>query len=196
MSEHPLVVFCNGGIVHIATVHKMTSGRISVEKVLACVERIHVVKGVSGGFITNEQVDSLCSIFGLDEQQKQQVLVKLEENGIVPIAEEDVPEKYRPAPPESPQPKEVTPEEREQIYKERFTEEFEKFQRAIEDEPELARQYQRQIPVLKQALADQHGDTQSTTMEKVMAAVLYLSRYRARPYRRRGWVCVHASHEQ
>lgn len=160
-----------------------------MDKALACFERIRVVKGVSGGIITNEQVDSLCSIFGLDEAEKQHVLELMARERIVPIPEDEVPEKLRPAPKKPPEPKEMTPEEWKQIYKERFSEALHRCKCAIEVEPELGKQYIKEVPVLKQALSDQYGDPRFAASHRVMSAAMYLSKYRVRKYRKRGWVC-------
>lgn len=44
-----------------------------MDKVLACVERIRVIRGVNYGVITNEQIQDLFTSLNLDDEQKKGV---------------------------------------------------------------------------------------------------------------------------
>ena len=61
-----------------------------MDKVVSCVERIRVIRGVNYGIITNEQIQELFAFFNLDDEQKRSVYACLEKNKITPIHLKDV----------------------------------------------------------------------------------------------------------
>lgn len=66
-----------------------------MEKVLDCVGRIRIIKDINYGIITNEQIQELFIFFDLNEEQKRNVFAVLEADNIVPICENEIPQKIR-----------------------------------------------------------------------------------------------------
>lgn len=156
-------------------------------------EHIKVIRGVSGGNITVGQIQTIMRRYHLDEAQQAILNTKLSENGIQPVAESQLPP---PSPdcssaPKTPPKKEISPE----VRAERFAKLRANYQEALEEIPALARQYQQEVPLLKQAIADEAADSMTKRPDLILTqAIMVISRHRVRDYRHKGWVCgTHSS---
>lgn len=59
-------------------------------------ERIQVIRGVSKGFISHEQIKDIVYLYGLNEEQKQELFKLLDSKGICPISEDKFPKLPKP----------------------------------------------------------------------------------------------------
>lgn len=155
-----------------------------MDRISQAFERIKVILGVSSGVIVQSQVETVAQIYHLDEAQQKKLAEMLEQNGIPLSAEE-----YPPAPEAEPKPvkkADPTPEERHTA----FLHDLAHCRAAMSEEPQLAQQYSREIPILKAFIAEWLEDSPDRMSDWIIVkAVMELSSYRAREYRSEGWSC-------
>jgi len=163
-----------------------------MDKVLACVERIRVIRGVNYGVITNEQIQDLFTSLNLDDEQKKGVFLILDEKSIIPISEDEVPQKIRDA--QSPPVVKVTYKEIDEQTKRRLcSERFEKILAAYRsdenDDPSLLVRYEEELPIFIEAVTTLDDKVYRTVNRKIVRACMVVSNYRVREARKYGWVC-------
>lgn len=163
-----------------------------MDKVLACVERIRVIRGVNYGVITNEQIQDLFTSLNLDDEQKKGVFLILDEKSIIPISEDEVPQKIRDA--QSPPMVKVTHKEiDEQTKRKHCSERFEKMLAAYRsdenDDPSLLVRYEEELPIFIEAVTTLEDKVYRTVYRKIVRACMVVSNYRVREARKYGWVC-------
>lgn len=163
-----------------------------MDKVLACVERIRVIRGVNYGVITNEQIQDLFTSLNLDDEQKKGVFLILDEKSIIPISEDEVPQKIRDA--QSPPVVKVTYKEIDEQTKRRLcSERFEKILAAYRsdenDDPSLLVRYEEELPIFIEAVTTLDDKLYRTVNRKIVRACMVVSNYRVREARKYGWVC-------
>ena len=94
-----------------------------MDKVYTCVERIRVIRGVNYGIITNEQLNFLFDVLNLNEEERNNVFKILDETNIVPIPEDEAPQKVRELynpPPIKVIPKELDEETKRELRRKRY----------------------------------------------------------------------------
>lgn len=163
-----------------------------MDKVLACVERIRVIRGVNHGVITNEQIQDLFTSLNLDDEQKKGVFLILDKKSIIPISEDEVPQKIRDA--QSPPVVKVTHKEiDEQTKRKLCSERFEKLLAAYRsdenDDPRLLVRYEEELPIFIEAVTTLDDKVYRTVNRKIVRACMVVSNYRVREARKYGWVC-------
>jgi len=163
-----------------------------MDKVLACVERIRVIRGVNYGVITNEQIQDLFTSLNLDDEQKKGVFLILDEKSIIPISEDEVPQKIRDA--QNPPVVKVTYKEIDEQTKRRLcSERFEKILAAYRsdenDDPSLLVRYEEELPIFIEAVTTLDDKLYRTVNRKIVRACMVVSNYRVREARKYGWVC-------
>jgi len=163
-----------------------------MDKVLACVDRIRVIRGVNYGVITNEQIQDLFTSLNLDDEQKKGVFLILDEKSIIPISEDEVPQKIRDA--QSPPVVKVTYKEIDEQTKRRLcSERFEKILAAYRsdenDDPSLLVRYEEELPIFIEAVTTLDDKLYRTVNRKIVRACMVVSNYRVREARKYGWVC-------
>jgi len=163
-----------------------------MDKVLACLERIRVIRGVNYGVITNEQIQDLFTSLNLDDEQKKGVFLILDEKSIIPISEDEVPQKIRDA--QSPPVVKVTYKEIDEQTKRRLcSERFEKILAAYRsdenDDPSLLVRYEEELPIFIEAVTTLDDKVYRTVNRKIVRACMVVSNYRFRAARKYGWVC-------
>lgn len=163
-----------------------------MDKVLACVERIRVIRGVNYGVITNEEIQDLFTSLNLDDEQKKGVFLILDEKSIIPISEDEVPQKIRDA--QSPPVVKVTYKEIDEQTKRRLcSERFEKILAAYRsdenDDPSLLVRYEEELPIFIEAVTTLDDKVYRTVNRKIVRACMVVSNYRVREARKYGWVC-------
>ena len=163
-----------------------------MDKVLACVERIRVIRGVNYGVITNEQIQDLFTSLNLDDEQKKGVFLILDEKSIIPVSEDEVPQKIRDA--QSPPVVKVTYKEIDEQTKRRLcSERFEKILAAYRsdenDDPSLLVRYEEELPIFIEAVTTLDDKLYRTVNRKIVRACMVVSNYRVREARKYGWVC-------
>lgn len=163
-----------------------------MDKVLACVERIRVIRGVNYGVITNEQIQDLFTSLNLDDEQKKGVFLILDEKSIIPISEDEVPQKIRDA--QSPPVVKVTYKEIDEQTKRRLcSERSEKilatYRSDENDDPSLLVRYEEELPIFIEAVTTLDDKVYRTVNRKIVRACMVVSNYRVREARKYGWVC-------
>jgi len=163
-----------------------------MDKVLACVDRIRVIRGVNYGVITNEQIQDLFTSLNLDDEQKKGVFLILDEKSIIPISEDEVPQKIRDA--QNPPVVKVTYKEIDEQTKRRLcSERFEKILAAYRsdenDDPSLLVRYEEELPIFIEAVTTLDDKLYRTVNRKIVRACMVVSNYRVREARKYGWVC-------
>ena len=163
-----------------------------MDKVVSCIERIRVIRGVNYGIITNEQIHELFAFFNLDEEQKKSVYVNLEKDNITPIPEDEVPQKVRELhnpPPIKVVPQELDEQSKRELHKKRFGKILEKYRHDLKEKPFLATLYEEEISMWGEALCKLNDKPNRTTIRKIVKACMVISNYRVREARKKGWVC-------
>lgn len=159
-----------------------------MDQITNAFERIKVIRGVSNGNITIGQFQTIIRLHHLDKSQQAALIAMLVENGIQPVPESalppDIPELS--SAPNVPPKKEISPE----VRAERFAKLLANYQEVLKEIPDLAGQYQEEIPLLKQAIAEKAADSSGKRPDLLLSrAIMVISRYRVREFRHRGWVC-------
>lgn len=136
-------------------VHK---GGFGMDKVVSCIERIRVIRGVNYGIITNEQIQELFVFFNLDEEQKKRVYVNLEKDNITPISEDEVPQKVRELhnpPPIKVVPQELDEQSKRELHKKRFGKILEEYRQDLKEKPFLTTIYEEEISQLVRSIKNE-----------------------------------------
>lgn len=163
-----------------------------MDKVISCVERIRIIRGLNYGIITNEQILDLFARFDLDEDQKKSVFAILADDKIIPIPEKEIPRNVRDL--QDPPTIEVVHKEiDEQSACERRGKRFEgmleKYRQDVKDNPELVVKYEEEMPVFIQAVTALDDKRYRTANRKIVRACMVISDYRVKEARKHGWVC-------
>lgn len=163
-----------------------------MDKLLKCIERIHVIRGVNYGIITKEQIQDLFTSLNLDEKQKKEVFLILEKESIIPISEDEVPQKIRDIQ-NPPVVKKINKELDEQTKRElcsaRFEKILEEYRRDVNDDPNLIIRYEEEISIFIEAVTTFDEKEYHTVSRKIVRACMAVSNYRVKDVGRRGWVC-------
>ncbi len=162
-----------------------------MDKILSCVERIRIIRGVNHGVITNKKIQDLFIIYDLDEQQRKSVFEILEKDMIIPVSEE-IPQKVQAsnAPSQSQaEHRELDEQTSNVLRKERFDMMLDKYKQAIKDNPDITKRYEDEIPIFAKAIIEQNDERSKTASRIITRAVMAISSYRGREARKRGWVC-------
>lgn len=163
-------------------------GEFDMDKVNTCIERIGLARGVNGGIITNEQIQALFIRFDLDEEEKQSVEAFLEKEGIIPVAEETVPQKAE----NNSQADKPTKAE---LRRKSFEIMLEKYRQDAKDDPIMPLLYKQELPILIKSAAELEDKSCRTAVQRIVKACMAVSEYRVREARKEGWVCgTHMSH--
>lgn len=112
-----------------------------MDKVLSCVERIRVIRGVNYGIITYEMILDLFVLFDLNERQMKNVYKCLKNEKIIPISEEDMPQKLRELknPPSTTLvQKELDEQTKREIRRVRFEKMLVTYRREVNDKPQFS----------------------------------------------------------
>ena len=163
-----------------------------MDKVVSCVERIRVIRGVNYGIITNEQIQELFAFFNLDDEQKRSVYACLEKNKITPIPEDEVPQKVQELhnPPQTKfVPQELDEHTKLELRRKRFEKTLETYRQDMKEKPFLAAIYEKELPVWGKALYDLNDKPIRTPNKKIVRACMAISNYRVRDAIKNGWVC-------
>ncbi|MBQ2880644.1 MAG: hypothetical protein IJE40_00095, partial [Clostridia bacterium] len=81
--------------------------------------------------------------------------------------------------------KEISESKRNEVYYEKLSECMQK----IKNDPQLERQYEEELTVLKKGIAQLCADGYSSAVKVIVTAMLNISRYRVREKLKNGWVC-------
>lgn len=163
-----------------------------MDKVLSCVERIRVIRGVNYGIITYEMIQDLFVLFDLNERQMENVYKCLKNEKIIPISEEDMPQKLRElknSPSTTLVQKELDEQTKCEIRRVRFEKMLETYRREVNDNPNLAVKYEEELPIFIEAVNTLDNKVFRTANRKVVRACMVVSNYRVREARKYGWVC-------
>lgn len=163
-----------------------------MDKVVSCIERIRVIRGVNYGIITNEQIQELFVFFNLNEEQKKSVYASLEKDKITPIPEDEVPQKVRDLhnPPQIVVvPQELDEQSKRELHRKCFETALDSYRQNLKNKPNLAVIYKSEFPVFKKALTELNGKSSHTTYRIIVRACMVISNYRVREARKKGWVC-------
>ena len=163
-----------------------------MDKVLACVERIRVIRGVNYGVITNEQIQDLFTSLNLDDEQKKGVFLILDEKSIIPISEDEVPQKVRDAqnPPVVKVPhKELDEKTKRELCSARFEKMLAAYKSDENKDPSLLVRYEEELPIFIEAVTTLDDKVYRTVNRKIVRACMVVSNYRVREARKYGWVC-------
>ncbi len=106
--------------------------------------------GVSGGTLTREVLDELFVVFDLNEQEKKSVLSYLQEENIIPVSEDDIPQK--PLESEAVTQTKLDEVDESEAHGVFFERAFKKYEQAVQDEPRLATLYESEIPIFIKAV--------------------------------------------
>lgn len=120
-----------------------------MDKVVSCIERIRIIRGVNYGIITNEQIQELFVFFNLDEEQRRSVFAILEKDKITPIPEDEVPQKVRDLhnpPPIVVVPQELDEQTKSELRRKRFEKVLDTYRQDLNNKPNLATIYEKEIP--------------------------------------------------
>lgn len=163
-----------------------------MEKVISCIERICVIRGVNNGIITNEQLQNLFLLFEMNEAQKKKVFSILEKDKIIPIPEREVPQEVSNLH-NTYSAKVVTKEFDEQSECESRRKRFEKvldiYKKDLTDNPILSTRYEEELPIFINAITELKDESYCTPSQKIVKACMHISNYRVREARKRGRVC-------
>lgn len=170
-----------------------------MDKVKSCYERIRVIRGVSYGFISYEQIQDLFDIFQLDNGQQQSVMEMLENEGCCPVREDEIPK--RPFNEDS-APKntdrleletdaivesnEQASKMRRQSYREEM---LQSYLQAVKDNPALVNQYQIEENIFRNAIIEHNALHNKSVFKCISKAAMNISSYRVREINKNGWVC-------
>ena len=163
-----------------------------MEKVYSCLTRVRVIRGVNHGIITNEQLSFLFDVLNLNEEERNTVLRILEETHIVPMLEDEVPQKVRELynpPPITVVHKKIDEQTERDIQRNRYAEVRDAYKQALNDNPILPKIYEEEIPIFSNALTDLNDKSYRTATQKIVRACMSISSYRVREERKSGWVC-------
>lgn len=164
-----------------------------MDQISKAYEHIKVILGVSGGVLSMGHLQTIFRRYQLDGAQQAAVMDRLAEIGVGPMPEEDSPQPQQaPVSIRSPGWKRgYTPEQRQQ----HLNRVRQAYLEHTGENPGLPEQYQAEIPVLKAAVAQEAADGAQRRPEKILSrAVMRIGHYRARKYRKEGWVCgTHSS---
>lgn len=163
-----------------------------MDRITSCLERARVIKGINYGIITNEQIQDLFAVLGLDKEQQARVLSILEAEHIVPIPEQEVPQKVRDLldpPTVKAVPKQLDEQAKQQLRRELFERSLNAYRQDLEASPELAARYKAELSIFIQAVADLAEKPYRTVYKKMANACMAISNYRIRDARKSGWVC-------
>lgn len=163
-----------------------------MDKVVSCIERIRVIRGVNYGIITNEQIQELFAFFNLDEEQKRSVYASLEKDKITPIPEDEVPQKVRDLhnpPPIVVVPQELDEQSKCELRRKHFEKVLDTYSEDLKNKPNLAAIYEDEIPVFRKAITELNNKSSHSTNRTTVRACMVISNYRVREARKKGWVC-------
>lgn len=163
-----------------------------MDKVVSCIERIRVIRGVNYGIITDEQIQELFAFFNLDEEQKRCVYASLKKDKITPISEDEVPQKVRDLynpPPIVVVPQELDEETKSELRRKRFEKVLDTYKQDMKNKPNLAAIYEEEIPVFIKAISELNNKSRHSTNRTIVRACMVISNYRVREARKKGWVC-------
>ena len=151
-----------------------------------------MIRGVNYGIITNEQIQDLFVSLTLDEEQQKCVFLNLENDAILPIYEDEMPQKIRDA--QSPPVVKVTYKEiDEQTKRKLCSERFEKILAAYKsdenDDPNLLVRFEKELLIFFEAVTTLDDKVYRTVNRKIVRACMVVSNYRVREARKYGWVC-------
>lgn len=159
-----------------------------MDQIINAYERINVIRGVSSGVISIGQVQSVAQLYHLDEIQQTALATMLSENGIQPVPDHELrhPVADPPAVPSVPPKTEISPE----VRAERLAKALLIYGEDLKEAPDRARQYQEELPLLKQAIVEESTDPMMKRPDVILTrAIMAISRYRVRDTRHKGWVC-------
>lgn len=163
-----------------------------MDKVVSCIERIRVVRGVNYGIITNEQIQELFAFFNLDEEQKRSIYESLEKEKITPIPEDDVPQKvcdmHNP-PPIVVVPQELDEQAKCELRRKRFEKALGTYRQDLIDKPILSERYEEELPIFIKMVIELKDKPYRAPSRKIVRACMNISNYRVRESRKSGWVC-------
>lgn len=162
-----------------------------MELVKECIERIKVIKGVSNGLVSYEQIKTIIDFYDLNEEQIKALMKELDSNNIQPIPEAKFPRKevkrrrgcdeaVRYA---------ISKQDRER----RFKKELELCLEALKKNPSLLKQYDEELLILRKYIAE-YGEKYEVRYEKqeeyiLDLAVREIGNLRVKDIRSKGWVC-------
>lgn len=163
-----------------------------MDKVVSCIERIRIIRGVNYGVITNEQIQELFVIFNLDEEQRSSVFAILEKDKITPISEDEVPQKVRDL--HNPPPIVVVQQELDEqikfeLRRQRFEKVLDTYREDLKNKPNLAAIYEEEIPIFRKAITETNDKSSHSANRTIVRACMVISNYRVREARKKGWVC-------
>ena len=163
-----------------------------MDKVISCIERIRVIRGVNYGIITNEQIQELFAFFNLDEEQKRSVYASLEKDKITPIPEDEIPQKVRDL--HNPPPIVVVPQELDELTKrelrrKRFEKALGTYRQDLIDKPILIERYEEELPIFVKMVIALKDKPYCAPSQKIVRVCMNISNYRVREARKSGWVC-------
>lgn len=163
-----------------------------MDKVYSCLARVRVISGVNHGIIANEQLSFLFDVLNLNEEERNTVLRILEETHIVPIPEDEAPQKVR----ELYNPplitvvhKKLDEQTERDIQRNRYVEVRDAYSQALKNKPILKKIYEEEIPIFCKALTDLNDKSYRTANRKIVRACMSISSYRVRGAGKSGWVC-------
>lgn len=163
-----------------------------MDKVMSCIERIRMIRGMNYGIITNEQIQDLFVFFDLEEEQKESVFTILENDNITPIFEDELPQKVRdlhyPSPTKA-VPKESDEQSECELRRKRLEKVLKTYRHDVEVKPDLAAKYEEEIPIFIKAVTMPDDKKYRTASQKIVRACMVISNYRAGEARKDGWVC-------
>ena len=164
-----------------------------MDQITHALEHIKVIRGVTNGNISIGQFQTIIQRYHLDETQISILNTMLSESGIQPVPDSQIrtPISDLASAPKVPPKKEISPE----VLAERFSKLLAVYEEALEETPDLAQQYQSELPLLKQAIAEEAANSMTKRPDLILTqAIMVISRYRVREYRHKGWVCgTHSS---
>lgn len=163
-----------------------------MDKVVSCIERIRIIRGVNYGMITNEQIHELFVFFNLDEEQRKSVFAVLEKDKITPIPEDEVPQKVRDLhnpPPIVVVPQELDEQTESELRRKRFEKVLDTYRQDLKNKPNLATIYEEEIPVFRKAVTELNDKSGNSSNRTIVSACMVISNYRVREAIKKGWVC-------
>lgn len=156
-----------------------------MDKVNLCLERIRVIRGVSGGKISYEQIRTVFVTCDLDEEQQEQVFELIQNIGIEPYSEIDMCEPMQEETMKQPKKRLISTNDIEEHYKNALDACLE----ALRNDENLFIQYQDEVQILKHFISEASSNSKVTPYQIVTRAVMDLSTYRVREKRKNGWIC-------
>ena len=163
-----------------------------MDKVVSCIERIRVIRGVNYGIITNEQIQELFVFFNLNEEQKKSVYASLEKDKSTPIPEDEVPQKVRDLhnpPPIVVVPQELDEQTKRELRRKRFEKALGTYRQDLIDKPILSERYEEELPIFIKIVAALKDKPYRVPSQKIVRTCMNISNYRVREARKSGWVC-------